>query len=62
MSNLPPEQMTATVVSDPLGYPFIVSCKFCKGSGAVPDVSKWPPQAVCPGCKGAGVHVLETRS
>lgn len=45
-------------ITDPQGYPFIVTCKFCKGTGSVPDVSQWPPQAVCPGCKGAGVHVL----
>lgn len=45
-------------ITDAQGFPFIVTCKFCNGTGSVPDVSKWPPQAVCPGCKGAGVHVL----
>ncbi len=35
-----------------------VPCKFCNGEGKVPDVSQWPPVAVCPGCKGAGVHLL----
>jgi len=45
-------------ITDPQGFPFIVTCKFCKGTGSVPDASQWPPQAVCPGCKGAGVHVL----
>jgi DnaJ-class molecular chaperone len=34
----------------------IVTCRFCNGSGKVQDVSKWPPVAPCPGCKGAGVH------
>jgi DnaJ-class molecular chaperone len=39
-------------------YAVTVPCKHCNGTGSVQDVSQWPPFAVCPGCKGAGVHVL----
>lgn len=36
--------------------PVIVTCRHCSGTGSVQDVSKWPPVAPCPGCKGAGAH------
>jgi len=39
-----------------------VPCRHCDGTGSVPDVSQWPPKAVCPGCKGAGVHLLTAPS
>lgn len=39
---------------------FQVPCKHCNGTGSVQDISKWPPFDVCPGCKGAGVHIIKT--